>query len=200
MYSVHPSVSYAQAILRQLHEKTGRSLEEWTKLLDHDGPASGVERRDWLKTEYALGGTTASMVADASMGEGRDRTDPDVYLALAPGWVEDMFQGKESLRPIYDALLVLGRSLGPDVKVCPCRTIVPLYRSHVFAEIRPAAKTRLDLGLALKGIEREIPDRLLDTGGLARKDRITHRFAITSPEEIDDGVREWLREAYELDG
>ena len=200
IYSVHPSVPYAQAILRKLAKKTGRSLEEWTALLDRDGPASAKERQDWLKSEHGLGGATAWMVAEASVGGGRDRTDPDAYLEAAPEYVETMYEGKESLRPIYDALLGLGRSLGADVKVCPCRTIVPLYRSHVFAEIKPTTKTRVDLGLALKGVERELSERLNDTGGLAKKDRITHRFALTSVEEIDDEVREWLHVAYGLDG
>ena len=198
-YSVHPSIPYAQAILRKLPEKTGRSLEEWTALLDRDGPDGAEDRRDWLKSEHGFGGTTAWMVAEASVGEGRDGTDPDAYLDAAPVYVEAMYEGKESLRPIYDALVELGRSIGPDVKVCPCKTIVPLYRSHVFAEIKPTTKTRVDLGLALKGVERDIPERIIDTGGLAKKDRITHRFALTSVDDIDLQVREWLDVAYELD-
>jgi hypothetical protein len=200
VYSVHPSVPYAQAILRKLPEKTGRSVEEWIALLDRDGPPGAHARRDWLKEEHGLGGTTGRMVADASVGEGEDGTDPDAYLKAAPRYVDTMFDGKETLRPIYDRLLELGRSLGSGVRVCPCKTIVPLYRSHVFAEIKPTTKTRVDLGLALKGVDREMPERIIDTGGLARKDRITHRIAITALDEIDDEVREWLRVAYELDG
>ncbi len=200
IYSVHPSVPYAQAILRKLPEKTGRSVEEWTSLLDRDGPRGAKERLIWLKSEHGLGGTTGRMVAEASVGQGRDGTDPDAYLEAAPRYVATMYDGKESLRPIHDALIELGRSLGSDVKICPCKTIVPLYRSHIFAEIKPTTKTRVDLGLALKGVDREIPQRIIDTGGLARKDRITHRFALTSDDEIDDEVREWLEVAYELDG
>ena len=86
------------------------------------------------------------------------------------------------------------------MKACPCKTIVPLYRSHVFAEIKPTTKTRIDLGLALEGVARELPERLIDTGGLAKKDRITHRFAVTSVDEVDGEVGESLRVAYELDG
>src|SRR5437762_62315 len=105
---------------------------------------------------------------------------------------------KPACVPIYDALLKLGRSLGDDVKVCPCQTIVPLYRHHVFAQIKPATRTRIDFGLALG--DTPAAGRLLDTGGFAKKDRITHRFAITRPEEIDDEVRHWLTVAYDRDG
>src|SRR5713101_7492449 len=109
-----------------------------------------------------------------------------------------MFSGaKAGLRPIYDELLRLGRSLGDDVKVCPCQTIVPLYRKHVFAQIKPTTRTRIDFGLALK--DTKAPMRLIDTGGLAKKDRITHRLAITSLDDIDDEVKRWLKRAYDMD-
>jgi Domain of unknown function (DUF5655) len=39
----------------------------------------------------------------------------------------------------------------------------------------------------------------MDTGGLARKDRITHKIELKSAEEIDDEVKKWLKTAYELD-
>lgn len=41
--------------------------------------------------------------------------------------------------------------------------------------------------------------RLLETGGYAKKDRITHRIAVSSPDDIDDLLKAWLIRAYELD-
>jgi hypothetical protein len=96
-------------------------------------------------------------------------------------------------------LLKLGRSLGEDVKACPCKTIVPLYRKHVFAQIKPATNTRIDLGFCLTTYKGKLPKRVIDTGGLAKKDRITHRVEIKSASEIDDEVKKWLKTAYELD-
>ncbi|MBK6425355.1 MAG: hypothetical protein IPF82_03880 [Blastocatellia bacterium] len=52
--------------------------------------------------------------------------------------------------PLYEELLALGLSMGDDVKACPCKTIVPFYRKHVFAQIKPTTITRIDFGLALK--------------------------------------------------
>ena len=105
--------------------------------------------------------------------------------------------GKAALRPIYDALLKLGLGLGKDAKACPCRTMVPLYRKHVFAQIKPTTRTRIDLGFALGA--RPAGGRLLETGGFARKDRITHRIPISSLAEIDDEVKQWLQTAFEED-
>ena len=76
-------------------------------------------------------------------------------------------------------------------------TIVPLYRNHVFAQIKPTTNTRVDLGLCLRGVKPT--KRLLDTGGEAKGDRITHRIPIESVDQIDDEVRKWLKRAYEMD-
>ncbi len=76
---------------------------------------------------------------------------------------------------------------------------MPLYRNHVFAQIKATTNPRIDLGFALTHYKGKLPKRLIDTGGLAKKDRITHRIEITSAEQIDDEVRKWLRNAHELD-
>jgi hypothetical protein len=132
------------------------------------------------------------------VGKGGEELDPKSYLAAAEKYVEQMFSGsKEALRPIYQALLGLGRGLGPDVKVCPCKTIVPFYRNHVFAQVKPTTRTRIDFGLALG--RTKAPKRLVLTGGADKGDRITHRFEITSLADIDKEVKAWLRKAYELD-
>ena len=94
--------------------------------------------------------------------------------------------------------LEIAFTLGDDVKACPCQTIVPLYRNHVFAQIKPATNKRIDLGFALK--DARATGRLIDTGGFAKKDRITHRIPLESVADIDDEVTRWLNTAYDLDG
>jgi hypothetical protein len=188
----------AQSGVASLKEKTGRSLEEWLKLVKKAGPPTEKERRSWLKNEHGLGMNTAGWILARAGGEGDDFSSPEAYLRAAEKYVEDMFSGgKASLRPIYDALLRLGFGLGKDVKACPCKTMVPLYRQHVFAQIKPTTRTRIDLGFALGA--RPAEGRLIDTGGFAKKDRITHRIPISSLTEIDDEVKKWLRTAFEED-
>ena len=123
---------------------------------------------------------------------------PGAYLTAAEGYVEQMFAGpKAGLRPLYNALLTVGLSIGKDTKACPCKTIVPIYRHHVIAQIKPATKTRIDFGLALGNTK--APKRLVDTGGFKKKDRITHRIEVTSIDDIDDELKRWLKRAYEMD-
>ena len=198
IYGVHPGVLMTQKWIGELKQKTGRTLDEWLKLIKQEGPPTENARRDWLKEQHRLGTNYAGWLAARSLGKASEKEDADEYLKAAEKYVDAMFAGKkEHLRPIYDALLKLGLSMGKDTKACPCQTIVPLYRNHVFAQIKPTTRSRIDFGLALG--DTKAKGRLIDTGGFAKKDRITHRFEITSLKDIDDEVKRWLKVAYERD-
>jgi uncharacterized protein DUF5655/uncharacterized protein DUF4287 len=198
IYSVHPSVVMMQAWIAGLLQKTGRTLEEWIELVQDEGPETERERRAWLKAEHGLGTNAAWWIAERAEGRAAEDGDPAAYLKAAEGYVKAMFAGKKSgLTPIYEKILEIARGLGADVKVCPCKTIVPLYRRHVFAEIKPSAVGRIDLGFSLG--EMKTKGRLVATGGFEKKDRITHRIPISSLSEIDDEVRRWLKQAYDRD-
>ena len=198
-YSVHPSVAYTQKIIANLKTKTGRTIDEWIAFVKKEGPKTEVERRGWLKDRHKLGTNYAWWIAERAEGKGGDEDNPDAYLRLAPKYVEDMFAGKRAaLKPIYDKLLKIGLATGKDAKACPCKTIVPLYREHVFAEIKPATNARIDLGLALGADASKLPARIESVKG-SKGNRITHRIAITSVDDVDDFVVRWLKRAYGRD-
>ncbi len=200
LYGVHPGVAMVEKWVAELKVKTGRSLEEWITLAAKEGPKEEKARRAWLKTKHNLGTNSAWWISERVDGKGTEEDSPEAYLNTAAVYVEEQYAGtKEKLRPIYDELLRLGKSLGEDVKACPCKTMVPLYREHVFAQIKPATNARIDLGFALARHKGKLPKRMIDTGGLAKKDRITHRIELKSVAEIDAEVKKWLRTAYELD-
>ena len=192
LYSMHPGFSMEERSRRILKERTGRTLQEWSRLVKKSGPPTASGRREWLKTRHGLTTSYAAWVVECAEGKGTAANyDPEAL-------VEAMFTGpKATLRPLYDRLLDLGLSAGKEVKACPCATIVPLYRRHVFAQIKPATNTRIDMGFALK--EMKPVGRLIDTGGFAKKDRITHRIPVTSASDINDEVKRWLKRAYEMD-
>ncbi|MGB6898586.1 MAG: DUF5655 domain-containing protein [Candidatus Acidiferrum sp.] len=200
LYGVHPGVTMVQKWIAELKGKTGRSLEEWMALAKKEGPKEDKARREWLKTKHKLGTNSAWWISERVDGKGGEEDSPEAYLKTAEVYVEEQYAGaKEKLRPIYQELLRLGKSMGADVKACPCKTMVPLYREHVFAQIKPTTNTRIDLGFALTHYKGKLPKRIIDTGGLAKKDRITHRIPVESVDEIDAEVKRWLKTAYELD-
>src|SRR6266404_1541888 len=199
LYGVHPSVTMLQKWLAELKEKTGRSMEEWLALVKKEGPKDEKSRREWLKTKHKIATNSAWWIAERAEGKGWEDT-PEAYLKAAAQYVEEQYAGpKEKLRPIFGELLALGKSLGDDVKACPCKTIVPLYRKHVFAQIKATTSTRVDLRFALTHFKGKLPKRIMETGGLAKKDRIAHRIELKTLAEIDDVVGKWLKTAYLLD-
>ena len=199
-YAIHPGVAMVQKWIGDLPAKTGRTASEWLAMAQKYGPKIEKDCREWLQKEYRLGTNMAWWLAEKAIGNplGLAEDTPEGYLKAAPFYVEKMYAGsKQQLRPIHDELVRLARALGSDVRICPCKTIVPLYRTHVFAEIKPATQKRIDLGLALG--EEPFTKRLLDTGGGLKKNRITHKVAITSLGDIDLQVKRWLKQAYERD-
>ena len=198
-YDPHPGVAMVRQWLDSLKEKTGRDIDEWTSLVQNKGPAGTKARQEWLKKEHGLGTNKAIWIVDhAEGGTEIEDGDPKRNVGKAHECVETMFAGpKSGLRPLYDKLYALARSIAGDTKLCPCKTIVPIYRNHVIAQIKPTTRTRIDFGLALK--DTPAKGRLIDTGGLAKKDRITHRIEITKLEDIDGFVETWLRKAYAMD-
>ena len=106
--------------------------------------------------------------------------------------LEGQYKGKESLRPIFDALARYAASLGKDVSIDPKKTSVAFRRSKNFAVVTPATKTRVDLGLNLKGTPGT--DRLLEEkpGGMC-----THKVRLVAPGDVNAEMKAWLKAAYE---
>jgi len=198
-YGVHPGVAMVMKWVAELKDKTGRTLEEWCTLIQKAGPKDLAARRDWLKTKFKVGTNTAWWLAERADGQPTWDESPEAYLAIAPTYVDEMFGGsKAALRPLGDALMRLAREVADDIKFCPCKTIIPFYRNHVIAQINPATKTRIDFGLSL-GPDVPFTARLKDTGGLKKKDRITHKVEVARMEDLDAELKKWLRMAYDRD-
>jgi hypothetical protein len=174
---------------RNIESQTGRPVNDWAELVRAQGLAKHGAMVAWLKAEHGLSHGQANHIAkralEAAAPPGTD--DPVAHL----------FQGgKEGLRPIYDRLIAETMKLGADVEAAPKKANVSLRRRKQFALAQPTTRTRLDLGLILKG--REPHGRLEASGSFNAM--FTHRVKLSSPDEMDDQVLAWLREAYDAAG
>ncbi len=153
-YDLHPSVAMAHSVIAGMKEKTGRSLDEWVRHVKKNGPSAERARAAWLKKEHRLGANYASWIAAKSAGASNAFEDANEYLEQAQDYVDKMYDGpKAHLRPIYDAILTFAKTLGKDVGVSPCSTMVPIYRKHVIAQIKPTTRTRIRPGPCAEGHE-----------------------------------------------
>lgn len=94
---------------------------------------------------------------------------------------------------VLQHLLLAIQLLGPDVNVKDSRSHTVLRRNQVFGAYRTTSR-RVDLGLYLPG--QLVGDRLAD-GRNFRLNRVTHHISLLRPEDLDDQVLGWLRQAYE---
>jgi hypothetical protein len=104
--------------------------------------------------------------------------------------VEKQYAAKPNLRPIYDAIVSAVSEFGPDVDIVPKQATVSLRRSKQFGLVSPATKSRVDVGINLKG--EPGGERLKAIGGMC-----THTVGVTHEDEVDDELLGWLREAFE---
>jgi hypothetical protein len=161
-----------ETIRARLKEKSGRSVEEWVRVVRKGGPAVRKERVAWLIERHGLGRVAANIVAAEAEGAATDYSQGDKLI-------DAMFAGaKAGLRPVYERVAEAARGLGADVSVWPCKTQVTFKRKRQFAWVKPAAKGRVDLGLALPGTK--AGGRLQDIPGTNDADRVRLRIPLAA--------------------
>ena len=170
-------------MLSNLPQKTGKPLDDWLALVGKEGLEKHGQIVKFLKGEHGVTHGFANLIAAKAL-ENDAPTDP----------VADQYSGaKADLKPIHDAIVAFAKGLGDDVEIAPKKTSVSLRRKKQFALITPATKTRVDLGLALKGDE---PAGRLETYNAM----CSHRVRIEGVDELDDEVRSYIAEAYSRAG
>ena len=145
--------------------------------------AKHSEAVKFLKEQHGVGHGYANTIVILS----KEHSDSPQDL------VGKQYQGKENLIPIYKKLIAVVTAFGKDVKVMPKKDSVSIVRKKQFALIKPATKTRIDLGLKLTG--KDLSDRLQNSGPFGTM--CTHRVQIFTVEEVDAELNTWLSEAYE---
>lgn len=169
-----------------LEEKTGKPLEHWIKVVEKSKLEKHKAIMDFLKSEHGFTHGFANFVALKARGADAASHDADDLVTT-------QYKGKEILKPIYDELIKKISKFGNDITITPKKDSVSIIRKKQFALIKPATKTRLDLGLKLK--DKPTTDRLGNSGPFGSM--CTHRVQLTDKKEVDKELMEWLKEAYE---
>lgn len=174
-------------MIAKLKEKTGRALPEWVALARASGLAKHGQIVAMLKADHGLGHGYANLVAHSALqGDGPAPGGEDLVAAMYAG-------EKQALLPVWAAIEKAVRGFGADVEVSPKKTYVSLRRSKQFALVQPTTKTRVDVGLCLKG-ERTGP-RLEAAGSFNAM--VSHRVRLEKASDVDAELVGWLRQAYE---
>ena len=172
-----------QTMINNMPEKTGKKLDEWLQILHKENIEKHSIAVKFLKTEYGLTHGFANTIVTLSKEKNESSED----------LVVNQYKGNELLKPIYDLLISTVEQFGSDVVITPKKGSVSIIRKKQFALIKPATKTRIDLGLKLKDID--VQSRLEDSGPFGTM--CTHRIQLNSIADVDAEVIKWLSMAYQ---
>lgn len=184
------SNAMADKMIANLEKNTGKSLDAWISVVKNAKLEKHGEIIKLLKSEHGLTHGFANLIAHKARGSDAGSAESAASL------VDDQYKGKESLRPIYDRLIAEVQKFGSDVEIAPKKTYVSLRRKKQFALVQPSTKTRVDVGLNLKGVE---PNGALEASG-SFNSMCSHRVRTESLDDVNTDLIGWLKDAYENAG
>lgn len=177
----------AQSMIDNMPEKTGKSMQDWLKIVAKSGLQKHGEIVKQLKSEFGIGHGYANLVAHTHLAaQSPQGSGDDLVSAQYAG-------PKQVLRPIYDAVEKMVRGLGKDVEISPKKTCVSFRRSKQFALIQASTKDRVDIGINLKGVP---PGPRLEASGSFNA-MVSHRVRLANRNDVNNELKGWLKKAYD---
>lgn len=172
------------AIVRNLQAKTGKTLEEWIRVVSETGLREKKEVVNYLKTTHGVGHFQAQTIYEHFIGE-IPYDDPDRL-------VEELFRG-EQIRQLFLALKDKIEQMGSDVRAQPCKTYVPFYRRSTFSVLVPEGEDQVAVGLVLP---EDFESPVWSRAAMKQSERITHLAVLGSEEDLNEEVASAIEMAY----
>lgn len=168
-----------------LKERTGLDVTAWNQRIQTQNFGNERALRAWLNrqgvTSYAQ-----NLLVWERFGY------PDFMQASAEELIQGQYADRPQLQLIFEA--ILGAVAGwEDIIIQARKTYVSLRTSRrTFARVQATTKQRVDLALRLEG---QKPGRRLQP---SRIHETTHlQVSLTTAEDVDAEVLDWLRKAYD---
>src|SRR5262249_6730152 len=130
-YQPHPLLAREKSMRAKVEADTGKSWGSLLALAKRMGEEKPRALRERLVSEHGMKPMAAAWIAHETIsGDPTDYGDP---LPM----VDALYAGdRAALRPLHEALVDEFQALGADVVVTACKTMVPVYRKHVIADLR----------------------------------------------------------------
>jgi predicted transport protein len=179
-----------QTQIANIEKNTGKKLADWINIVNKSGFSKHGELVNFLKDKHSFTHGNANVVVHFA------KQSHAGAVANTDDLVSDQYKGKEILKPWYDKIMKEVAKLGKDVQVSPKKAYVSLVRKKQFALIQPSTKTRLDIGLNLKGQ----PGSGIAEATTSWNAMCTHRIQIENEKSINKELIEWLKKGYDAAG
>ena len=170
---------------RLLQERTGLDVTTWNKRIQAQPLKDEKALRAWL-IKQGVTGYAQNLLVMERFGY------PDFMQASAEELIQGQYADRPQLRPIFETILGAVAGLG-EVTIQARKTYVSLMTTRrTFARVQPTTKQRVDLGLRLEGQR---------PGGRLQPSRIHAstplQISLTTPDEVDAELLDWLQKAYD---
>jgi len=178
-----------QTMISNMPEKTGKSLDEWRALLGTTDLVKHGEVMKLLKGEYGLTHGFANTITQLYL-------KPELLAPKTHSGNEDdaLLKGKEAIAEIFKSTKALFQAIKGDVEFSYKKTYISLRTpKKQFALLQPSTKTRVDVGLNLKGVA---PEGNIEAAG-SWNAMVSHRVKLTESSQVDDNLASWLQKAYD---
>ncbi|MFC3076915.1 DUF4287 domain-containing protein [Phenylobacterium terrae] len=173
------------SVQASLERDTGKTIDEWVAIARTCPETKPKARQKWLKEHHGLGVNRASYVLSQAFPS-EDRWDQPEALR-AKLWTDPastaILEAVERAASALDGVVV-GQRKGFTV----------FSRNVAFAALRPLKGGKAALGLALTP---DADPRLSGPKNDGWSERLKARLELSSSTEVDEGLRELLRRAWE---
>lgn len=180
--------------LTNIQTKTGKTLEQLAVVVKQSGLTKHGEIRDLLKRDLGLGHGDANTLTHfvlqsdgASAAAASGASTDDVVSEIYSG-------AKAHLRPIHDKLMTAINMFG-EFEIAPKKGYLSLRRKKQFAMIGPATNARIEVGLNVRGLDATERLETIPPGGMCN-----YKVKVTEPCQVDTGLIDWIRQAYDSAG
>jgi hypothetical protein len=170
---------------RLLQERTGVDVTTWNQRIQAQHLKDEKALRAWL-LEQGVTGYAQNLLVMERFGY------PDFMQASAEELIQGQYADRPQLRPILEAILSAVAGLG-DVTIQARKTYVSLVTARrTFGRVQPTTKQRVDLALRL---DEQKPSRRLQPSRIHASTPL--QISLTTPDEVDAEVLDWLQKAYD---
>ena len=183
-----------QTQIENIQKKTGKSLDELAALIHGSGLTRHGEIRELLKRELGLGHGDANSLVNFVLKSDGARAAKEKGLSVNEV-LDELYTGtKAGLRPIHEQLMAAIDEFG-EFEIAPKKGYVSLRRKKQFAMLGPATRTRFEVGLNIKNLPENERLIVMPAGNMCN-----YKVNLAVPEEVDDELITWIRQAYEAAG
>ena len=180
--------------LKNIQTRTGKTLDELYALIRKSGLTKHGEIRDMLKRDLGMGHGDANTLVQFYFKSDQEPETQAKDTTCGDVLDEIYSSAKADLRPIHDKLMVAISKFGP-FEIAPKKGYVSLRRKKQFAMIGPATKTRVEVGLNMKGVKSTARLVAMPAGGMCQ-----YKVDVTDVKEVDKDLITWIRQAYDSAG